>query len=634
MKGWFYRLIKNLFRKPEDEIPPPPPLPELEQVEFPEPDVSPGRHPDLVVDFGTTATVVALVEDFQDASGGRRVRLTFLAGETEHSSDMTVDDTGRVVAVGSAAYNDSINNTNHQYYTSLKRYVELESRGARQGITFADIVSGFLQASIRDKYQTLKRRMGHDSKIVISIPNSFNPKAIEDVRQGVVQAITALNNSGDVTSANIRVARESEAIAYLYRRGSLLASAPTTGMTRERQPFEWQTVFSGKRPGVQSTGANERIIVLDVGGGTTDLSLVDIKEVEASPGKKDVSIHVVMNAGVPLGGTDVDKVLLRAAMNPTATPQDIAGISSQKRFDLLNNIRAAKQEAATEFFAESQDPQADKTFKKTLNTILIALGKTLGRGDYDQESTAADFRQEATIRIKKLTQLSVSGLFNLIPAHQKNGIGKILLTGRASQLEQIQSALIEEAKQLGADILSLKHPYHLKLSVAYGCALVRHDEFSGAKLPSGTLGRQLRVLGSGHVLLQEFSGDLPVSGTAPTLWEVICPSPEDSPMDYELCEYRTSLPLDFFNEHGQEEMMWLGCFRSAAAWEVGIRGGGSAFQRVLIAWHPETESYYSIDSRVRPPEWKKPEWDEFDIGGINLITGLPLGFPHEARKQR
>ena len=81
-KKGIFSLVGGANQAPKEEQD----LPVLEPIDFPDPAVNPGKHPDLVVDFGTTSTVVALVDDIHDTQGGRRVRLSFLAGETEHPS--------------------------------------------------------------------------------------------------------------------------------------------------------------------------------------------------------------------------------------------------------------------------------------------------------------------------------------------------------------------------------------------------------------------------------------------------------------------------------------------------------------------------------------------------------------------
>jgi molecular chaperone DnaK (HSP70) len=631
MLAW---ISKEFFGSRSTAPEPTPPSQALEDIAIDDTAIT-GRHPDLVVDFGTTATVVCMVSEMRDPDGQRDVRLSFLAGETEHPSDLTVNAAGEVAKVGSAAFGDSRSSTANRYYTSLKRYLEMESRGATQeiggaGLTFGDIVSGYLQESIRNAYTGARRKIGPTSRVVISIPNSFNPTAVDDVRQGVIKAITALNGRvAPITSANIRIARESEAVGYLYRRGNRGLKAPASGQSTTVESFEWETLPAGGRVG-PPTG-DERIIVLDVGGGTTDLSLLRIREVETEPGETGVEIDVLMNAGMPIGGTDVDKLLFRSALDPMKTTAgDLAGVDLGQRHQILKTIRTAKEADADQFFVTPTDPEKD-SFLNVLNNIVTGIKSVdLTRGNAT-DVTAADFRREANQGMSTLTQLSVAGLFGLIPQTERDGVTKILLTGRASKLRQVRDAVLEEARKLGATVLTLKHAYHLKLAVAYGCALVRNHEFSGDKLPSGTLGRQLRVFGAGNKPAMEFDGTLPVSGIAPTLWHLSCPR-RNGPVSYEVWEYNTSVSLDFLNNtaYTADQTMWLGCSRPVAAWEVAPRGAGEPNRELLLARHPATEAYYVVDGN--PPRWTAPEPVEFDATGINLVTGLPLGFPYEVSK--
>jgi len=624
-------IFNNLIGKRDDSsnqgaAPPQSRLPPLEPVHFPDPRVFPGKPPDMVVDFGTTATVVALVRTMRTYDGSEYVSLDLLAGETELSSDMSVDENGQVAVVGAAAYTDSAANQ-HKYYSSLKRYVELESRGAGQGVTFSDIVSGYLQKAIGEKYKS-HAKIGRNSRIVISVPNSFNPKAVDDLRQGVIKAITALNSPGEgITDANIRVARESEAIAYLYRRGDRIQAAPASGRTSEAAAFEWQTLHSTNRPDTPAAVGNERVIVLDVGGGTTDLSLIEVQARDPNAANQGFRVNVLMNAGVAVGGTDVDKLLLRSALDP-----NVAALGSllqpAERFNILTRIRHEKETGAERFFSDPDSGESSADASRDIRSAIIEMlpNETLRRVAPRSPETVGHFRKEANDRMDRLLEISVRGLFHLIPKSGQNNVGKILLTGRGSQIQQIRDAVIQEANTLGAEILTLTRPYHLKLAVAYGCALVHRDEFSGAKLPSGTLGRQLRLFVSGaNDALVDFSGDMPVSSVAPTLWQVTCPSPRDNPVSYELCEYRTALPRAALAGYRLDELLDLGCFRWAATWEVPIRAGGHATQKVLLAWHPETEAYYSLENQ----SWNGPPSTSVDLKSINLVTGLPLGFPFE-----
>jgi hypothetical protein len=281
-----------------------------------------------------------------------------------------------------------------------------------------------------------------------------------------------------------------------------------------------------------------------------------------------------------------------------------------------------------------------KTFGQILNKI--PEGKDLRQGVPDHEPTLDDFRKQVAKRVASLKEVSVSGLFDLIPEEERKGISTILLSGRASQLPELRRAVNEKAKELGAVVKSLNHPYHLKLAVAYGCALIRGDEFAGNCLPSGTLGRQLRVDGARNDTIG-FSSDLPVSGLAPTLWQIRCPRPPagSGAISYLLWERRTApawpspdpdqpdnpeTPL----EPEPEDLIWTGCIRAGVSLPVGA--GPGAFETFLVAWHPATDSYYWTDAG--PDEvtqvWKSSTAQRVNLNAENFITGFPIGFPHDS----
>jgi hypothetical protein len=612
--------------------------PKLEDVAFPDQHEASKPQADMVIDFGTTASVVALVNDIPFLTGEVQVRLELLAGNKEHSSDMSINSNGQVISVGSKAFSDGLQPGN-RYYTSLKRYLEMGSRGGIQSIDFADIVSGFLQESIREPYRSLHNRIGKSSRIVISVPNSFNPTAVEKVRQGVIRAIAALSGNdpaADIDAHNIRVVRESEAVAYLYRRGSLLTKAPTLEDSEPAAAFAWKPIQPSGKKHAASDRDSERIIVLDIGGGTTDLSVVSMIGPQRKDGSREANLRVVMNVGLAVGGTDVDKLLLRAAIDPgITTPQQLESLGKDLRAPLLKLIRDEKHKNAEQFFTAPPDRGEDE-LPKTLAQILDKLpgnlkgGAGVSGGEADP-ATVSVFRREARKRLNRLIQISITGLFDLVPDLVKKGVTKILLTGRGSQLLQIQAAVIAEAAKLGAEVLSLTHPYHLKLAVAYGCALVREDEFSGARLPSGTFGRHLQVSSQSNSPFAEFTGDFPVSGDAPTVFDVTCTCNEKQRMRYDLWEYRTVLSREFLNEDSltNDQLLWMGCSRPVITWEVPRLEAGDPYFPVKIAWHPASEEYYSIVRQNDLLQWSKPDPTSFDLKGINFITGLPLGFPHE-----
>jgi len=341
-----------------------------------------------------------------------------------------------------------------------------------------------------------------------------------------------------------------------------------------------------------------------------------------------------MNAGVPLGGTDIEKLLLRSAIDAKVPSVGIAKMPEDKRIALLQDIRELKHTAAEQFFKAPADGSDDTFANVSFDRILKQFPAGVAMASADPGNLKA-FRQEATERMKMLTELSVHGLFRLIPSRQAGKVTKILLTGRASLLKQIRDAVIKQAgylEKMGAaqvDVVTLKQQYHLKLAVAYGCALAPMD----ATIPTTTLGRRL-VVNSSTDLFVEFNGDCPISGSAPTLWQLNFPR-LGKDVRYELWEYRTALAREFVLEN-QSALMRMGCFRLAAKWTVEKRGGDPNPERKLVAWHPATDGYFmahSFEADDLPPasRWIKRNLDTFDLTDTNLVTGLPVGFPHEVR---
>jgi hypothetical protein len=379
-------------------------------------------------------------------------------------------------------------------------------------------------------------------------------------------------------------------------------------------------------------GGPQKIIVLDIGGGTTDLSLVEIDQRAAS----DQIVKVILNEGVALGGTDVDKLLFRGLLNNKV---DLAALFTQwpidKRVDLLNRIHTLKDSDAGQIFETQNSDEADP-FRRTLSEWLTEIPEAVrrfspGQGQCTEEDTRA-YREDIEKRLEKLVHLSVTGLFDLIRASTRTGVSKILLTGRASRLSRIRKAVIKLAQTLNADVECLRYRYHAKLVVAYGCALIQYNKFSGSRLPAGTLGRALQVKSSPSGVFASFDADFPVSGDAPTLFRARFQGQADHPRSYMAGEFRTDVPPEFFDMTNDwpgdsgDYMEWLGCGRPIVQWAFRAGHLPQGAETKFLLWHPATDAYYEID---------KEHWSElrsrkpFRWSDLNYVTGLPLGFPHE-----
>ena len=627
----FWASVKNFFPSITKTVPgstqmKPEPAPiDVEEIEFPKWESPEDISPDLVIDFGTTATVIGTSSIKYPSVNNRSLDL--LAGDTEFTSEMSIDSNGNVSAVGrgaSGAYMDS-QKPGHVLVTSMKRYLELASRGGSSA-GFHEIVEVFLEKAVGERYRK-GHRISPTSEIIISVPNSFNPRAIEDLRTGVVNAINDLNNDPEslIHNHNVKLVRESEAVAYLYCRKERLNKAPTMEDAVPNAAFEWETLHPAKS---QSDGP-QRMIVLDVGGGTTDLSVVEV----APKASEDGAVRVILNAGVALGGTDVDNLLLRGLLSLQINPANISNEwPIDQRVDLLNQIRKLKDSNADQIFATPEQGQPDefrKELHKWLNQVPGAVQRfDPGTSECSEENTAT-YRKEANSRLMKLIRLSVIGLFDLIPDNAKNNVSRILLTGRAARLRAIREAVIEQAETLGASVEYPRYAYHAKLVVAYGCALVNSRDFTGSRLPTGTLGRRLQVIYSGEGVFASFETDFPVSAEAPTLFQARLPGQEKHGRVYFPGEMKTEVTNEFTNEmnegpgNSKDYLEWLGCGRAIAMWEVKVRQTPTT---KFLLLRPENETYYTIEKEA----WKERQPEKpLSWSNLNYITGLPLAFPHE-----
>jgi hypothetical protein len=636
--GSFFKAFADLFRRRQSQPLPPAPPPvvrePLEDVRFLRADMYAAPDRDLVVDFGTAATVVALVRQPNALRGKQLVSPTLLVGLKEHSSDMAIRG-AQVEAVGAEAYSYAKKNS-LKYYTSLKRYAELQSRRGVDDQILDEIVSEFLFKSIGSEYQG--NPLGGNSKIVVSVPNSFNPTAVGYVRGGIVKAVNRLNASDtgnppdarEVTNDNILIVRESEAVAYLYLRRDDIGEAP--GEDGDFGRFDWQPLPSSLIPADGPPDSGELLIVLDVGGGTTDLSVVE------TGGPLGDNIRVILNAGVPLGGTDVDKLILRSVLVPNLSRDVIRQWDQEVRAGLLKAIRFKKDADSDLFFTSPEPEDADSQLRigeDPLKTVLEDVLKILpdrhtGIPLTDIASELKHFREAAAERLNLLIALSVDGLFELIPASVRRRVRKVLLTGRGSKLRQIRAAVARQAGLLDAEVLTLTDSYHLKLAVAYGCALLRHKDFSRSRLPSATLGRELQVrFGLGDDFAR-FQSDFPISGEDPTVWIAQCDRPQDQPATYNCWEHRTGIPDALHESQDLNSLMSLGCVRDIARWALPPRGADRLGSETLyLYWSPHTDIYYPSETRGGAAQWGAPIRSGFALDEINLVTGLPLGFPNE-----
>jgi hypothetical protein len=611
------KTLESLFHHDADQAPQPPPA-ELEDVEFPDEEGGDVPNQDLVVDFGTSATVVATVV----IQPNGRADLHFLVGDPEHSSELLLTpDMDRVLAVGAKAwttYQENPSTTGLRYFTSLKRYLELLSRksaDAPSRLVPSQVVRQLLVASLKGKFEQYRDAnpdfLGKASRIVVSVPNSFNALAVKYVADGVRSALEELLGAEEINANRIRIIRESEAVGYAVLRHKELASMPTGRRDTSPVPFEWMQLDAPQVRANLEMSAGDQFLVLDIGGGTTDLSLFEVDKSDPQRG------HVLMNSGLPIGGTDIDKLILFANLGRQGA-QDLTAWPDRLRYGRLWNIRTRKDSTSGKFFFDNPGDDEEHADRIIEDEILkeVPIEDTVPPGS----ETRYDYmRRRAKGRLDQLISMSIHGLFKLIPEEAKIALKAIVLTGRGSQLEAIQEAVMRAAHDLSVPAYSLRSPYHRKLAVACGSTLARMEDFTGDRLPCGTLGKRVAISNGGP----QIESDFPISGDEPTIWRALLPRRPGKEIPYDWWEYRTHIEDDLLNQLGSENIMLLGFVRRAARSTVRGDTGEDGKQEALVMWHPGSEAYYSI---------REGRWVEHRLSGsrptdLNCLTGFPLGFP-------
>lgn len=551
-KNWLNSLL-NLFSPTSPEQGPPSPLPG-EELNYTLPKVGwfgievPAHATwDLIVDFGTAATVVLAVT--KQPLGLQWRYLLRTDGEEPNglfSSDVLVDSEGSTVleagAGSRAAYNeliaDSRSPKRYRLYSSLKRYIEERSR-ARDDETLTQltqVMTNYLIKALTGNLKYIQEsgiQLSANSILYASVPNGFDCRAVAVVRDGIKAAIEEFwKECGGMDlrdKLEVRIIREAVAVAQLRspaRARGLGAVLPQQGFPTGATP-RWITVEDPRgtyepsaesfpvaltdQSALQDQGmrdrdkrslsgsdqltANCRVLVLDVGAGTTDLTLVDLRDGVAAPGNTQIVTdpvsELLLNAGIPLGGDDVDRALLGAL---SRDPKDWDTVDSDplfvsNKYTILPRVRTWKHS-----IAEKGGVEAVHGLTKNARLVFEEF-----RMEESLEDDSGEVKRSYTEKLERLVLWSVKRLLALIPSEFRDEgarIDEILLTGRASQLPEIRAATWEMARSLGINVVrTLDSPVQLKLAVALGCGLMTNNLSKLEELPSRRLGRLLRVTG-------------------------------------------------------------------------------------------------------------------------------------------
>ncbi len=273
------------------------------------------------IDLGTTNSVVAIME------GSEAKVIANAEGNRLTPSVVAFTDKGETL-VGEPARRQAVTNPRKTIY-SIKRFmgrrhseVEAEEKMVPYQITGAH--SDYVKVKAGDKEHTpqevsamilrkLKEAaesyLGHKvNKAVITVPAYFN----DSQRQ-------ATKDAGQIAGLEVaRIINEPTAAALAY------------GL--------------GKK-------SNEKIAVFDLGGGTFDISILEVASTEGKDGDVTVFEVISTNGDTHLGGDDFDEVLIHHVANEFQKEQ---GIDLRKDTMALQRLQEACEKAKKELSSTAQ----------------------------------------------------------------------------------------------------------------------------------------------------------------------------------------------------------------------------------------------------------------------------------------
>lgn len=351
------------------------------------------------IDLGTTFSVVAHLDHT-----GRPVTIPSAAGELTTPTAIFFD--GKTPIVGREALQAAPMDPDHSADCIKRDIGNPHYRRSIGGEQFPpEVLSGYI---LRALVQNAERKLGTIDGAVITVPAYFGEARRQaTLTAGQLAGINVLDLINEPTAA---------AIAYGYQEGFLVP---------------------GKAGGMNSdTNAGHRILVYDLGGGTFDVSIVELRG-------QDLRV-IGTDGDAQLGGRDWDDRLLdhlaeQIRSSSREDPRNNPGL----RHELLSSVEVAKRtlserEQATVYFNHLGERQRLQITRETFEELTRTLLE----------------------RTRTTTQLVVmqTGL-------SWTDIDRVLLVGGATRMTMVQQMLADLTGQAPS------HSAAVDEAVAHGAAL-------------------------------------------------------------------------------------------------------------------------------------------------------------------
>jgi molecular chaperone DnaK len=221
---------------------------------------------------------------------------------------------------------------------------------------------------------------------------------------------------------------------FLTQEAARAAGFEVLGLLNE--PSAAAVEFACRNNGDRKNRANGGLLVYDLGGGTFDVSLVDLGEGEHS---------VIASDGIPdLGGDDFDEILAVLALTKAGKTQLTEDpLTGGEWYLLFDECREKK---------ESLNPNSRK--------VSVDLERV--RKDWGEVSIAADEFYE---RCRPLIETSRGVVEALLAAHPEHAIDTLYLTGGGSELPSVARVLRETFGR------KVKRSAYMRSATAIGLAI-------------------------------------------------------------------------------------------------------------------------------------------------------------------
>jgi len=276
----------------------------LEPVSFHRPGKSEvkDRYHRLAVDFGTSATVVLAWHETEKRGD---IDYRYLTHQHQLKGAFTPSRVGRF---GKDSRGVGPEEGTAPEEVTLKRFLQqLDTPLVEEHLIAAAVqrLSDYL-VTLLDKGERESEaawrglQLGPDPDVVVSVPNTANAVYVYVVRTAVANAFERKFRVS-LLPKEVRIIREGEAVAAYF------SSERELQFCYPKDLKEWLAISNSK--GWNMLPESYRLLVLDFGGGTIDATLANVQWSENLP-----HIDLLMNAGLPIGGIDVVRLMVDAAV--------------------------------------------------------------------------------------------------------------------------------------------------------------------------------------------------------------------------------------------------------------------------------------------------------------------------------